>query len=919
MKKMKMLVLGLATFGMLLSGCSNAAPNVEEFVPETNEDLTSEEMYDVLSEWTPSVSFTNDPEFNPTFDEMSLVPESEQNHLSSSVFDLKKGDAVRIKLMEDTGVTNGAFATQYRSIVSQSYSYDQYISVNDVNGQDQDIVLTTDGSCISLPINDSFDYGGVYIIELIKDDTLYFEGKDQSIQKLTVEIEDDPNEEATYDIVDKKTGIEVLDLAKVSNESVDSTSIYSFDYNGSVPAFSKGDVFVVKNNTNAEELAITDFYGKFLSKENLGDGKYRVYYEQPQGSDIYNNLRKKGVSPMSLEGHITPIDVDEQFYNSIRYSDFSRGFLNFCSRMNRTKNSRLLGDMLDNLKVDITYNYYNEKLTFGINIHVDQIELKKSESGENALYLSFAIKYTQIVSFKADFDIGIKTKWCIPVGISYKLKMIQLKQESVEFDISVTYEKKTEPLPEDDIKNTLVDELKKAKEDEHFNSFYDRIVNDASVVAQTEGNKTTIPLFSVDCVIYPPLVFEFKIDFIINLSIQAMLVIKKQWESETVLFNFSNEGGGDSDTGQTIKGSNYWDVYLMGKIELTLSLRFSGNLYLAGTYKFCHVAVYFEIYVTIGIQGVLTASFPTDTDGSDFLGNVSIDLYVLMGARVGLEIVIAFFSKDLSRDIFKTYILRVVFTNSLEKYAIDAEDSIVMNKTIMSIDETNVLKFTTWNGVFMRMEDVKYSATSVTKLIESWFGDLNVRMFSFEPSEPDKMEISDDGVIHIKDGTPADFTTTFKVKISNFAGFISDKDISLTFHDPGAKHIYMEEEDLGRYRQGYVYTLPEAPSKDGYKFLNYKYNDQTLKPGDTITVGDSDIHITIDWHKIIYYTVIFYDGHNNLIYIDTHVEEFTPVTPPPPEIRDQFMTGYFFVGWDKKIDYITSDLVVHGIYMKVGD
>ena len=64
---------------------------------------------------------------------------------------------------------------------------------------------------------------------------------------------------------------------------------------------------------------------------------------------------------------------------------------------------------------------------------------------------------------------------------------------------------------------------------------------------------------------------------------------------------------------------------------------------------------------------------------------------------------------------------------------------------------------------------------------------------------------------------------------------------------------------------------------------------------------------------------MFYDGFNHLIHVDNHVEEETAVTPPSPEIRDQFMSGYFFIGWDKKIDYITSDLIVHGVYMKVGD
>lgn len=912
MKKMKLWILGIASLSMLVSGCNGAAPTATETTTNTEEGLTDKEVIDIVSGWNPSIFYEKDPTFDPTFDEMTPVPESERSRLSSTLLDFHRGDSIRIKLMEDNGTANGGFASRYNSIASAEYNYDQYVSVSDVNGNGQDIILTSDGTCLSLPITTSFDYGAVYTVELTIEDTFYFEGKDQSIQKLTVEIEDDPSEDPTYNIADLKDNIVQLDLAKVSNEDVDTTSTFSFTYDGSVPNMSQGDIFLVKNAANADSLAITDFYGKFLSKEDLGDGKYKVYYQEPQGNEIYDDLHKKGVEDFNLEGNIEPLCEDEEFLNSMRYSSFTRGLLGFFSKVEKTKDKGVLTSLLDEIKVDVKFNYYNNKLTFSISLHVDKIRL-----GETNYYFSFAVKYTQAVKFTVDFDIGIKTKWFIPVGISYKIKMAEYKQESIEFDFIIDKIAETEPVDEDEIKNTLYDEIKNAKDGN--DNFFKSLSNSAEAVKQTEGNTTTIPLFKLECPIYPPVVFDFKIDFIIDLSIQAMLVVKKQWESETVLFNFSNQKGGDGDTGQSITGTNCWDIYLMGTIELTLTLRFSGNLYIEGTYKFCHLSLYFDLYAKIGIQGVLMASFPSNTDGSDITGNISLDLYVQMGGRVGLEIVLAFIKKDFSIDIFKTYVLRIVFTNELQRYADEAEDKIVMNQTIMSIDETNVLNFMCWNGVAMRMENKKLPADSVTKLIESWFGDLEVRMFTFEVAEPDKMEISDDGVIHIKDGTAADFTTTFKIKMSNWAGFVSDKTITVEFHDPGAKHIYIDDVDMGRYRTGNTFTLPDPENRDGYKFLNYELNGADVDPGYVITVADEDIYVTTKWHKIIYYTVMFYDGFNHLVYVDSHVEEFTAVTPPSPEIRDQFMDGYFFIGWDKKIDYITSDLIVHGVYMKVGD
>ena len=923
MKKIRNLLLGVVTLGMLLSGCSGTAPTslLEETSttdPSKPVELTDEEMIDVLSGWNPTVTYTLDKDFEPVFDEeMQAVPLSQQERLSSAMFDVPLGETINIKLQGSNSFSNSYQKAKYEEIIVKNLTYDKYVTVSDVDGRNQDILLTTDGTRLSIPINSSYIYGAVYTVELLKKDELYFEGKDPSIQKLTIEIEDDPAEAENIYSVDLKDDIPVLDLSKVSEENLDESSIFSFVYNGSDASLNElkeGEVFLVKNNKNDDKLEITDFYGKFLSKEDLGNGKYKISYVEPQGDEIYDELRNKGSAELNLEGNITPNYEDEEFVNSIRYSSFARGYLNFYTKYSRNKNKEVLGDILDNLKIDITYNYYNSKLTFSLKIYVDQIQLSET------LFLSFAVKYTQAATFSVDFDIGIKTKWFVPVGISYKLKMSQVKQESFEFDIAIKYEKKTEPIPEDEIKNTLYDEIQKAKEGNE--SFYNRLVNDAKAVAQTEGNKTTIPLFSVTCPVYPPVVFEFKIDFIIDLSVQAMLVIKKQWESETTFFNFSNQKGGDGDTSQNITASSFWDVYLMGTIELTFSLRVSGSLYIEGTYKFCHVEVYIEIYVKIGVQGVLMASFESLANPLDFNGNVTLDLYVQMGAKVGLEIVLAFLKKDFSIDLFKTYILRIVFSNEIQEYSNDAAKSIVMNTSIMSIDDTEVLNFKTWNGVTMREEFKKHKAKDPVKLIESWFGDLNVRMFSFEPEKPEWVEISDSGVIHILDhpDRPADLYTSFKIKVSGWAGInIPDREISIEFHDPNAHHIYIDDVDAGRYSKGNTFILPEPEKRDGYKFLNYVYNEQQMQAGDSIIMGEEDIYITTEWHKIIYYTVLFYDGFNNLIQVNNHVEEFTAATPPTPEVRDYYMSGYFFIGWDKKIDYITSDLAVHGVYMKVGD
>ena len=57
-----------------------------------------------------------------------------------------------------------------------------------------------------------------------------FENKDPSIQRLVIEIEDDPNEPAEIDECEYQDNVPMLSLDLVSNESVDENAIYSFEY-----------------------------------------------------------------------------------------------------------------------------------------------------------------------------------------------------------------------------------------------------------------------------------------------------------------------------------------------------------------------------------------------------------------------------------------------------------------------------------------------------------------------------------------------------------------------------------------------------------------------------------------------------------------------------------------------------------------
>ena len=909
MKKYRSLFLSLITSILILTSCNGANPNSN--IDNNNEDnpfgLTDDEMYDVLSNWEPSVSIRQNNDLEVQFDEMEAVPEEDSEKLSSSLFDVKRNTKLGIEFIDQE---EGAFRTSdYETVISNNPT-NGFISVIDQAGSEMDLLLANESDKISLCFDNSYEYGAVYVVQLDEDSGLGFVNKDASIKRLTVEIEDDPEDEDTYNVCTVKKDIPVISLNNVSNEVSNEDKTLTFTYDGDFPSLQKDDVFLVKKDLTSTELEITDFYGKFVSKTRLDNGKWHVTYVEPQGEDIYENLRLKGVEPVdlnNLEVVATVKSIQEQF----RYSDTARGLLQFFAREAGTTNKIDLDTLMKHIKINIDFKYVNNVLTFSIKILGTNIKLADN------LFLSLGYTYQKLTRYYFDFDVSIKTKYYIPVGVSYKIKCVEEVTESHSFFVSVDYVQDVKERSEEEIKQAVEKAVSDAKANK--DNFFKRIAKSAEAGKQTQGNKTTFPLFKLPIPIYGALIFEIRLDFIIDFSIQAMFMAKKQWRTDRVVFNFSNQEGGGRDTHQEVKESSTWNFSLMGKAEVKFTLRLAASFYFKGTYKYLHVEVFVDFYILVGVQGTLMASFSTGAAGDTFSGNMSIDLYVVMGADVGFEVVVLIFDFGGSYRLFKTYILRLYLSNEIEHYSDDAVTSFDMNKTEMSLDETNVLLFRVWDGINMVMDTRKFKAADKAKILESWLGDVTVRYFQYKVEDESLISISEDGVIKVKDGTPTEFTTHFTIHLSNWVSFVSDRTIEVHFNAPDAHHIYIDGQDMGRFRPSAKFSLPEAPTKEGYRFPHYNCNGKEYYPNDDIVMSDEDIYITTEWHKLEYYTVYFYDGLNNLVFTATHVEEYTESPEPTEEIRDQFMQGYAFVGWDKDISAVSTNLVVRGIYVKVGN
>ena len=914
MNKRRSLLLGLLSFGLLLSSCTESIANREK---DDDSKLNPDDqlVYDVLSSWTPSVHIRQNEDLNPVFDVMTPVDPVDQQRLVSTLYDVPRNSSINLQFQ--------ASAPEYLSCQNVVNNHSYYLSINDVahNEFKSNPPLTTDGNNITLKFDQSFEYGRVYKITLDPNAYLQFENKDPSIQTLTVEIEDDPSEASEYNTCIPKDNIPTLNLDYVSEEQVEENELVSFVYSQAVPSFNKGDLFLAKASTSGEQLGMADFYGLFESKEQVGDN-WKVYYKEPNAADIYEDLRLKGVKPADLSG-LQIASTKEYIQEQFRFSDTARGLVSFFSKEAETRDPGALKSIMEYLDLGIDFKYYDNTLTFTFTIGAQKIKLTDN------LYLSILYQYEIVEVYNIDYDVSLKKEWGIPVGVDYKVKCIKDQTESHSLLVSVYYAKDTPEQDEDDVKNSLIDELKNAKNSK--DNFFKKIKDSAEACAQTEGNKTTIPIFKLPFNIVGNMIFEIRLDLSFDFTIQAMLFIKKQTTSQVVVFNFASDGGSDTTDTKTITGASNWDIYFMGLVEFRLSLRLSLSWYLAGMYKYLHVDAFGEIWIKVGVQGSLMASFATDTDGDVFSGNMSIDFYVMFGVDVGLDFVVAFFHSDMRITLFKAYIFRIYMSNEIEHYADETVTRIDMtNKTKDNIDNYDILCYRIWDGVHMIMDTATYKAKDRQSIIEL-FGQeiLGVQMFTFTPEDPSLLEVSQDGEISIPDGTPAEFTTHFTIHISNALSFVEDRVIEVYFNAPDAHHVYLNENvdgvetgnksDEGRYRPTAEYTLPEPPDKGGYRFLSYEYNGVEYAPGDKIEMPAEDLNIKIKWHKIIYYQVYFVDGKGNIIYVNNHVEENTGAVPPDASIRDQYMEGYQFIGWDKDFSNVNSNMVIRGIYVKVGE
>lgn len=837
--------------------------------------------------------------------------DDDKNYSASSVFDAPRNYSINVVVNEDEERPLNSIPSLLSNIASANDEL-QTITIKDRNGKSPYVSLSAGSGSLSVSKLGGFEYGEVYQIYINDAPYLAFEEKDPQIRMLTIEIEDDPSEDDTYDIKEKKDGIINLDRNNISNKKMDSDEILSFDYFDASGTLNlkKDDIFyaTILNKPDAQ----LDFYG-IVDEASKKGNTLHVKYKAPSISDIYNNFRMKGISPFNLDNSkvlLTEKIALEEFRTSTLATALGMTMIN---ELNFTPDDVM--NVMKKVNLSVNINFVGNTLDFKIVLKLGNFKIK------DGIYFSFEFGYEKYTEYNIDFDVSVRTEWIIPCGVDYKVKMVEDSQTVYYFKISFD-KNMIDEIPNDtDYTEKLLDEFDKCVNEDTDTFGY---LKDEDVTPSTSGTRTTLPLLEVNSFYFSPLQIKFKIDFYLDLGIQAKGLFKVESHSRKIDFNFTNvDGAGQSDSTE-VAGTSNLVIVAGGSAHAEVGLRVSLGISILGLYDYLHAEAYAEAFLNVTYNGLLGIDW--NLTGHEFSGFICADLNVIAGVRAGLNFKVLIFDYNLSKT-WASSLFRLKYDNALEHWSEDAETTIELNKKqTIDIDDTQCLRLKYFDGIAFSLKEKKYKSDDTISIMSgalcpnSLIEATTANIFKFTVADSNLISIDKDGVLRVADGTANEFTTTFTVGVNNLAGYVGDRTITVHFVAGDTKEVYAGDDLIGEYRPGASFTLPEAKVLRGKEFDHYRYNGVDYKPGDSFVMpstASERVVLELHYNELPKYKVYFYDGYNILVAID-EVYKYESATAPYDALRDCHMDeGWVFVSWDQSFDNVLHEMHVNAIYIKI--
>lgn len=781
------------------------------------------------------------------------------------------------------------------------------VNIEDQTGERVDAVITNgnDSHTFLITSEDGYTPGECYTISLSDNAPLYFEGKDESIRKISFSVaKDDISDSNLKENNFKHYSSSIIE----SINDVDTDDMYLIT-TSSISA-SKDDI-VVFDYADGEDL-----YIKFISISDYEGSKYKVIYTDPEAGDIFNSLElHRGNEQIDMEKYFT-VNDEEEIRKSILNSDFVQEYAAAVAYTYNFSNGWV--DFWQKAKIDIVFNLDKTKINFQI------IVTFTTELNDDWLITaSLMFQYKRELTVTAD----AKLKWKVIVPyVSMNSTVVADDTYSVQFQILFVkktwndkYKEMKDPkkLKWDDAKDAVKDLKERAKNSEETKT--------SAMNAKVTGSSISIPLGSLVVPLQVvPLTLGIDLSFNIKIEASLGLVAGYTYNQRQVFLQYSNSSKNETkgSSSPEIKKASTVNVDFYGKLYTEVYLELAISLYLNGLRKIFRLELSVDagIYLSISGYGGATYDFIQNVGNIVYGGEVVYGLFI----RITLSLVLIN-TRSLNYKLYEKKLPLLDLGMSTNILSLANNPDVYITKKKTNLNDTSALTFNIFDGNTMTNTIKTFKYNESQKVISGLLipHDVSYNIFTGMKIEGSNYITLSDGVLTIKDGAPKSFDANLIVTVKADYSVGTDWNVTIPLHITQTESYFVTFDGDTSSSQSYTVgddvklKLPEE--KDGYYFYGYSADggDTFIDESKGYKMPNYDVNISLVYEQNVYYTVKYYDGFNNYLG-EEKVLNKQAANGIEASVRDKNMTGYTFLGWDVDLSCVTKDITAKGVYVKVG-
>ena len=945
-KRLNILFTGLVTLSLLVS-CGGKDKGKEEPLPSTPEDV-------VITDDPESI--LKDLDFKPTapinLDKQAYYNSDHINQVEPS-FILKLAANPELSEAEQSVVFSNVSSTQFT----------EKIHIKSNKGHQVDFTCTVDSTtnhCEIAPSDGVFAPGLIYSA-LVDDENICFLDKNPKIRKVYFDVKrEDSN------VYQLSKDLKYFDCSKVLKEAApDNTVIddpkseeaknwfenttYEMIYaNNDFSKLKEGDNFAIcpfKSGHPALDDKNSSFY-KFVKNEKV-EGGYKVTYKNVDLHEIYKDENGNE----ALDVYINEQKVQEfrevalrfdkeEFAETLRNDRSYQRLIDAAIIATGQENEVTKYDVLTHIQISPTFSWSAPKFVFQLEASVF-FPINKAATA--SIKISLIYQYISEMSAAASYEI--ETFLGVPYWISAKGALTQTVTNKVTLDIALMRSFTPEEEKTSDMKEMCKKAYEKLENDPAY--FMDKTDDDYV----TSGNDRLVPI----CAINFPFasIFSFYIELDIHLVMDFRIMFEYNYvntHTERIL-NFTTDDGIENTANTESITAYAHTIDLLGELGYSIGAQIRIGFCITGLEKLFGLGVYVEGGIYIDLKGMVGITWGNDQD-PEFVGGVDLDIG-LYGVVAGFIDFLIFHPKY---EFAKGKLSLFGYSKPYSIIGLMAPDSIDLEYKVTPLETTNLLMTKVFRIEDMKVDILALKPDDEVEVIIPLEGETTIKPIDVQIDSP-YLEIKDNNIV-VKDACPASFTAHITITVNDSLTYLLDSDALTKVVTVNYKSKDAHTVSIGgvsgcsiEVEKGKTINLPtlkgvegmgkefdckfEYDDKFGVKRGEFKYDDtyydflyftdgvSKYYPDSwgyftkTITVPDHDVVLTPVVKEIVYHTATFYNAKGENIR-ESRVREFTSAVPPTEEeVLAGMEEGYIFLGWDRTFDYMTGDIDVYAICVKV--